>query len=195
MHNVNVNFSRTDSRSVNQYAFVEDVAEAPALRGVATDPFDWGVPQLSFSSLSSVRDMTPSTAHRSALHARIRVDAAGRHEAPMRIGGDIRFDESDNQTDANARGAFVFTGLYSSGGIVGRARRRPRLRRLPARHAATGDGPVRAGQRPHVRQVAERVWQDDWRKSGTLTLNLGVRYELMWPFSNGRADGEPRRDT
>jgi len=24
--------------------------------------------------------------------------------------------------------------------------------------------------------------QDDWRKSNTLTFNLGVRYELLWPF-------------
>ena len=24
--------------------------------------------------------------------------------------------------------------------------------------------------------------QDDWRKSGTLTFNLGVRYELIRPF-------------
>ena len=34
----------------------------------------------------------------------------------MHVGGDYRFDESDNETDTNARGAFVFTGLYSSGG-------------------------------------------------------------------------------
>jgi hypothetical protein len=25
--------------------------------------------------------------------------------------------------------------------------------------------------------------QDDWRKSSTLTFNLGVRYELLWPFT------------
>ena len=25
--------------------------------------------------------------------------------------------------------------------------------------------------------------QDDWRKTNTLTLNLGVRYELLWPFT------------
>ena len=24
--------------------------------------------------------------------------------------------------------------------------------------------------------------QDDWRKTGKLTFNLGVRYELIWPF-------------
>src|SRR4029079_18526791 len=61
MHTLNVNFSRTVSRGLNQYAFVEDVAGSAGIGGVSTDPFDWGVPQLSFSSLSSVRDATPST--------------------------------------------------------------------------------------------------------------------------------------
>ena len=27
--------------------------------------------------------------------------------------------------------------------------------------------------------------QDDWRKSATLTFNLGVRYELLWPYLEG----------
>ena len=37
--------------------------------------------------------------------------------------------------------------------------------------------------------------QDDWRKSNTLTFNLGLRYELLWPFIEAqRTDGQPRRD-
>ena len=59
-HSVNVNFSRTSSQSLNQYAYVEDVAGDAGITGVSTDPFDWGVPPLSFSSLSSLRDVTPS---------------------------------------------------------------------------------------------------------------------------------------
>ena len=119
MHNVTVNFSRTASRSFNHYAFVDDVAGDAGIAGVSTDPFDWGVPQLSFSSLSSLRDVTPSrrTDQRLTLGYGWTRPVATKHT--LRVGGDVRLDESDSQTDANARGAFVFTGLYSSGGVAG----------------------------------------------------------------------------
>ena len=52
LHDVSVNYSRTESQSVNQYAYVENVAGEAGIIGVATDPFDWGVSQLSFSTFS-----------------------------------------------------------------------------------------------------------------------------------------------
>ena len=141
---------------MNQYAYVEDVAGDAGITGVATDPFDWGVPQLSFSTFERAR-RDAVAAHRPAA-----VASATRWTRPigrkhtLRLGGDVRLDESDNQTDANARGAFVFTGLYASGGRSTVRGGGARLRRLPARAAAAGDGAVRARQRPHVGQVAER---------------------------------------
>ena len=93
MHNVNVNFSRTSSRSLNHFAFVEDVAGNAGITGVSTDPFDWGVPQLSFSSLSSVRDMTPTRRTDKRLHARLRLDASVGTKHTLRIGGDVRLDD------------------------------------------------------------------------------------------------------
>ena len=85
---------------------------------------------------------TPSNTDGSAHHARIRVDAPGRHPAHwMRVGGDVRFDESGNlRPDANARGAFVFTGLLHIGRSPGRAAAGGLdFARFPARHAAAGD--------------------------------------------------------
>jgi hypothetical protein len=182
MHNVTVNYSRTVSRSVNQYAFLDDVAGDAGIRGVSTDPFDWGVPQLSFSSLSGVRDMTPTrrTDQRFTLGYGWTRPIGTKHT--MRVGGDVRLDQSDNQTDANARGAFVFTGLYSSGGLTsvrgGGLDFADFLLGMPQQATVQyGPGNVRMAGRS-----LSAYWQDDWRKTGTLTFNLGVRYELMWPF-------------
>jgi hypothetical protein len=182
MHNVNVNYSRTVSRSLNQYAFVEDIAGEAGIAGVATDPFDWGVPQLSFSSLSSVRDITPNrrTDRRLTFGYGWTRPIGTKHT--MRIGGDVRFDDSASQTDANARGAFVFTGLYSSGGLAtargGGLDFADFLLGLPQQASVQyGPGNVRMSGKS-----LSAYWQDDWRKSAKLTLNLGVRYELMWPF-------------
>lgn len=182
LHNVSVNYSRTVSRSVNQYAFVDDVAGGAGITGVSTDPFDWGVPQLSFSSVSGVRDMTPTrrTDKRFTLGYGWTRPIGTKHT--MRVGGDLRLDESASQTDANARGAFVFTGLYSSGGLTtvrgGGFDFADFLLGMPQQASVQyGPGNVRMSGKS-----LSAYWQDDWRKTGTLTFNLGVRYEMIWPF-------------
>ena len=182
LHNVSVNYSRTESRSVNQYAYIENVAGDAGITGVATDPFDWGVPQLSFSTFSSVRDLTPTrrTDKRLSLAYGLTRPAGTKHT--MHMGGDFRFDQSDNQTDSNARGAFVFTGLYSSGGLTtirgGALDFADFLLGMP-QQATVQYGPGNVGL---TDKSLSAYWQDDWRYNSTLTLNLGVRYELIWPF-------------
>lgn len=179
-HTVNASVSETRSTTVNRYAFVENVAGEAGIGGVATDPFTWGVPTLSFSSLSSVNDLTPSrrTDRRLSLTYGWTRPIA-RHT--LRFGGDWRNDTSSSQTDANARGSFVFTGLYSGGGTSARAGGldfADFLLGLP-QQASVQFGPGSVDMRG--RSLSLYV-QDDWRRNGTLTFNLGLRYELVWPF-------------
>ena len=104
------------------------------------------------------------------------------------MGGEISQDWSDSQTDANARGNFVFTGLYAAGGGV-----IPRgagfdfadfLLGLPQQASIQyGPGNVKLRGRSY-----SAYWQDDWRKGPGLTLNLGVRYDLVRPYTE--ADGQ-----
>jgi hypothetical protein len=180
-HTLSVNLSRTTSSSTNQYAYVEDVAGGAGITGVSSDPFTWGVPQLSYSGFSAVRDVTPSQ------RTDRRVSVAYGWTRPfarhvLRLGGDVRFDRSDNQTESNSRGTFVFTGLYSSGGAAvvrgGGLDFADFLLGLPQQASVQyGPGNVRMTGRSMSLYL-----QDDWRPSATLTLNLGLRYELLWPF-------------
>ena len=181
LHNVNVSLSRTTATTRNQYAGIEDVAGAAGIRGVAADPFDWGVPDLSFSTFSSVRDLVPTE------RSDRRISAAYTWTKPLRqhtlrLGGDYRWDRSSNRTDANARGAFVFTGLYATGGSPGVRGDgldfADFLLGLP-QQASLNYGPGTVAMRG--RSLSFFV-QDDWRKSSALTFNLGLRYELLWPF-------------
>ena len=182
MHNVSVNFARTTSAALNNYAFVNNVAGDAGIEGVSPDPFDWGVPQLSFSSLSSLRDVVPSQRK----DTRTTVSYSWTHPSQkhtLRAGTDLRLDRSSSRTDANPNGAFVFTGLYSSG-------------LNPAAQHATGLDfadfllglPQQASLQYGPGDVELRgksldfYVQDDWRKSSTLTFNVGVRYELLWPY-------------
>ena len=182
MHNINVNFSRTESRAVSQYAYNQNVAGDAGITGVSTDPFDWGVPQLSFSTFTGVRDITPTQRVDKRLSLGYGWTRPVRTKHTMHVGGDFRSDESDNETNPNARGAFVFTGLYSSGGrttVRGESLDfADFLLGLPQQASVQyGPGNVRMSGK-----ALSAYWQDDWRWSGKLTLNLGLRYELIWPY-------------
>lgn len=182
LHNVHVNISRTTNAAAGKYAFVEDVAGGAGITGVAAEPFAWGVPTLGFSSLTSVRDVAPSD------RSDRRVTMGYTWMRPLkthtlRAGGDVRLDQSRNRTDANARGAFTFTGLYSSGGSAGARGGGLDFADflLGAPQQATlqyGPGNVVLNGRSMSLFI-----QDEWRRSAALTFNLGMRYELLRPFA------------
>ncbi|HEY0873421.1 MAG TPA: TonB-dependent receptor [Vicinamibacterales bacterium] len=181
MHSVNLNLTRSSSASLGKYAYVEDVAGNAGIQGISVDPATWGVPTLSFSSLTNVRDVTPNA------RTDRRVSLAYTFTRPLlnhtfRAGGDFRFDRSTSRTDSNARGAYTFTGLYSSGGSAaargGGLDFADFLLGLPQQAGIQyGPGKVRMTGRSMSLFV-----QDDWRKSASLTFNIGLRYELLWPF-------------
>jgi hypothetical protein len=181
MHAMSLNVSSTSSRTLNHYAGVENVAGDMGIAGVSSDPFNWGVPALSFSSLSSVRDMTPSRrSDRRVTMSYSLVQPVKTHQ--FRFGGDYRLDRTASQTDANANGAFVFTGLYAAGGspVVrsGGLDFADFLLGLP-QQASVQYGPG------NIRMTGKSMslfLQDDWRRNAKLTFNLGVRYELIVPF-------------
>ena len=187
LHNVNVNFTRTTSDSLGRYAYVEDVAGNAGIQGVATDPASWGVPTLSFSSLTGVRDVTPNERTDTRVSAGYTFTRPWRAHT-LRAGGEFHSDQSNSHTDSNARGAYTFTGLYSSGGSAA-ARGEGLdfadfLLGLPQQATVQyGPGEVKMSGRS-----MSLFLQDDWRKNAGLTFNLGLRYELLWPFKedNGR---------
>jgi len=182
---VNINYSHTSNTSLSRYAYVEDVAGGAGIMGVSTDPFDWGVPSLSFSTFSSVRDQA-ATARKDD---RITIGYSWSHPTAkhaLRVGGEVRHDWSNSRTDSNARGTFTFTGAYSSGLTTAA----PRggydyadfllgLSQSASRQFGPGEVKLR-------NKALSLYAQDDWRPNAKTTVSYGVRYELAPPYVEAR---------
>jgi hypothetical protein len=176
-------YNRNSSSSTNLYAYNTNVAGEAGIQGVSTDPFDWGIPGLSFTTIADVRDRTPSrrTDQRFQIgNSTMRV--WGRHA--VRWGGEFRYLRLDSQSNSNPRGSYVFTGLYTSLLSGDRA--------VPGTGLDLADFLLGYAQQASVQygpgqlKMRGRDWnlflQDDWRLRGNLTMNYGLRYEYVSPY-------------
>ena len=172
MHSLSLHFNRQERTGINLYAFAQDIAGDAGLLGVSTAPFDWGVPSLSFSSISSVRDTTPSTRTDQTFSIGDSiVKTVGNHT--LRFGGDYRHVGFDSRSDNNPRGSYVFTGLYTGLDLA------DYLLGLP-QQATVQFG---AGVNSFSASSVDAYLQDDWRIGANVTLNAGVRYEYQSPYT------------
>jgi hypothetical protein len=169
---IRLQFNQQHSQTQNLFAYGQNVAGDAGLSGISSDPFDWGAPNLSFSSIGSVRDISPSLSNNRTIGiGDTIVKTIGRQT--IRFGGDLRSIRFDSRTDANARGSFVFSGLYSGSDFA------DFLLGLP-QQASTQFGPGLESFRQHT---ADLFLQDDWRATDRVTLNVGLRYEYYSPVS------------
>ncbi len=183
MHAINVNFSRSTSTSRNRYAYFVDVAGLAGINGVATDPFDWGVPSLSFSTFSGLRDITPTrrsdtrfgttyswsrpirNAH-DAFWRRVRAGLVrqpdGRERArEFRVHRAVR--RRRGQRSFAAAGSTSPTSCWAF-------RSRPRSSTDPATSVCAASRSARTGRTTGGR-------------ARDLTFNLGVRYDFVRPYT------------
>jgi hypothetical protein len=172
VNQLRVQFNHQTSTGQNLYAYTENIAGNAGLLGVSGDPFDFGAPNLSFSRFSSLRDMNPS--QRSDQTIAISESMLKQHNKhSFRWGGDYRSIRFNSRTDQNARGSYVFTGLFTGSDFA------DYLLGLP-QQSSVQFGP----NTEHFRSSSwDLFFQDDWRIASKLTINAGVRYEYFSPVS------------
>jgi hypothetical protein len=170
-HSIRAQFNRNRAETQNLFAFNQNIAGGAGIEGVSTDPFDWGAPSVSIAGFQGLRDISPSmrTDQTASIGDTI-VKSHGAHT--VRFGGDFRDIPANSRSDANARGSFVFTGLYT-GQPLGDF-----LLGLPQQST------FQSGQVDQFRQhTGDLFVQDDWRARSSLTINAGLRWEYYSPVS------------
>jgi TonB dependent receptor-like, beta-barrel len=180
-----VDFNRDRVSTQNLYAFTQDITGGLGITGVSTNPFDWGLPGLSFSHFSNLSDINPALdRNQTWTFSDFMIWRRGRHN--VRWGGDFRRIEINTETSSNARGSFVFTGLNTA-----------QLDSTGQPVSNTGydlaDFLLGLPQQTSVQFGVNNYYfrgnswdlfaQDNWQLRGNLTLNLGLRYEYVSPFS------------
>jgi hypothetical protein len=175
-----VNIASNSSTTSNLYSNTVDVA---GLAGIsypsAQNPLNWGVPNLTFSNFN-VRLNPANTRNDLRTNVSYTLSRPWRNHQ-LRFGTEFRRDSSSSQSNGNARGTFTFTGLYTSnGGLISRttgADFADFLLGLPQQATLQVAGLT------SLRQKAFAVYlEDNWQHSNRMTFNLGLRYEVPFPY-------------
>jgi hypothetical protein len=173
MHNLNVNFSETSASTTNNYSGVTNVAgDAGIYTGLGGDPFTWGVPILSFSQFQALHDVTPSRRTDQRLTLSYTWTQPWKTHQ-FRAGGNLALDRTSSESNASPNGNFSFTGLYTGNDFAD-------FLLGASQQAAQQYGPGNVQLRGRSSSL---FFQDDWRQSSKLTFSLGVRYELIQPYT------------
>jgi hypothetical protein len=196
INNFTVNVTHSSIDTSNNFANVQNVGGLAGINYPAGAssvlPQYWGVPGVSLAGGLTGMSGTPA-----ALRTDTRITTSYVWSHPttkhqLRLGVDYRIDRDMNQLNANAPGAFTFTGLYSSGGGIPSGLS-PALTSLATQNAAFADFLLGAPQQAtlQVGGVSElrgrsfdTYFEDNWQKSPKLTVNYGVRYELVFPYTD-----------
>jgi hypothetical protein len=183
-NSLSFNYNHNRLATTNLYSGVTDVAGNAGITGISTDPFNWGLPGISFNSFAGFSGPVPSreldqtyTISDTVMWNR------GKHN--VRFGGDYRRIMQGFRSARNAEGSFVFTGFATAEQLNGSAVSGTGndfadfLLGLPQQtslQSGTSDYGFRTNS-------FDFFGQDDWRIFANLSLNLGVRYEYNGPFT------------
>ncbi|HET7108376.1 MAG TPA: TonB-dependent receptor [Candidatus Acidoferrum sp.] len=190
-NNLRFNYNHNHVSTTNLYSNVTDVAGpgGAGITGISNDPFDFGLPGISFTSFGGLNDPIP----RRELDQTYTISDTlnwnhGKHN--WRFGGDYRRILQSFRSSRNAEGSFVFTGFATSQYASGSTQ--------PVANTGYDFADFLLGfpQQTSLQFGAtaynfransfDFFAQDDWRILPRLSLNLGLRYEYIGPYTEAQ---------
>jgi len=173
LNSLRFNYNRSNVNITNHFTGINNIEGKLGIQGTSQQPNDFGLPNLSFvPEFSGLQDTSPQfrLSQNYSLSDSMSL-THGKHSWTW--GGDYRHQLIDVSNASNARGTFVFTGLASG---------------LPFADFLLGfpqQTSVQFGAEDyHFRSNSFDLFlQDNWRAAKNLTLNLGLRYEYVAPFT------------
>jgi hypothetical protein len=185
-NSLGVTYNHNRVSTTNLYSELTNVSGNAGITGISPDPFDWGLPGISFNSFGGLSGPVPSRElDQTYTISDTVIWNHGKHN--WRFGGDYRRILQGFRSARNGEGSFVFTGFATAQYLTGSTQAVPDtgsdfadfLLGLPQQtslQSGTTDYEFRAN-------AYDGFVQDDWRIFPNLSLNLGLRYEYNGPFT------------
>jgi hypothetical protein len=181
------NYNHNHISTTNLYSNVMDVAGpgGAGINGISHDPFDWGLPGISFTSFGGLKNPIP---RRELDQTYTLSDTVSWNRAKhnVRFGGDYRRILQSFRSSRNAEGSFVFSGFATSEYPSG-------SQAVPDTGYDFADFLLGFPQQTSLQfggtsydfrgNSFDFFVQDDWRVLPSLSINAGLRYEYNGPYT------------
>jgi len=182
-----VNYNHNHVSTTNLYSNIIDVS-GPAgagINGISHDPFDWGLPGISFTSFGGLSDPTPRR-ELDQTYSLSETISWNRGKHNWRFGGDYRRILQSFRSARNAEGSFVFTGFATSMyDAQGKALQDTGFDFADFLLGFPQQSKLQSGATSYNfrANAFDFFTQDDWRFRSNLSFNLGLRYEYNGPYT------------
>jgi hypothetical protein len=172
-------FTRLRTQVRPFFANRENISSLAGITGNEQSPENWGAPDLAFSSGITSLTEPQSSFNRNRTDA-LSVEATWVHRRhTVSFGGDLRWQQFNQFGQANARGAFAFTGAATQGAVATGSDLADFLIGVPdTSQIAYGNADKYFRQR-----VYDLFINDEWKIRPELTLTSGVRWDYGSPMT------------
>lgn len=180
-----VQFSRFSTRTTTYFENRQNVSGLAGITGNNQDPVNWGPPSLSFASgIYPLSDGVPAFNRSQTTGVSYSTMwIHGRHN--VSYGGDYRWQQFNQLSQTNPRGAFTFTGAATGNIVNGVAQPGTGSDFADFLLGIPDTSSLAFGNADKYFRstMADLLVNDDWRVGPSLTLNIGLRWDYGSPIT------------
>jgi len=182
----NANWNRSNSHTTNYFTnTANNIAGNDGITVPNDVPLNYGIPSIQLSEFSGLSEQQPSfSVGQTISFSEVLSWIHGKNN--FRFGGDYRRVHRDFLAGSTATGSFTFTGLFTEDPTQAQSQN-------PTTGSPVADFLLGLPQSTSLNSSVAKSYlrdnvydlfaQDDWRVMPSVTLNLGLRWELFEPYT------------